>query len=94
MIQKTMTRQQLFELGNLDWATADELERAQEMKRIYDKLTTWKRKTFMEHFEDFLRTDVLMFSIMIDVLLDTENEIQLPSMTTTQKFDKKQYNID
>lgn len=36
MIEKTMTRQQLFELGNLDWATDNELERAQEMKSIYD----------------------------------------------------------
>ena len=38
MIQKTMKRQQLFELGNLDWATGNELERAQEMKSIYDQL--------------------------------------------------------
>ena len=35
MIEKTMTRQQLFKLGNLDWATNNELERAQEMKSIY-----------------------------------------------------------
>ena len=35
MIEKTMTKQQLFELGNLDWATGDELMRAKGMKTIY-----------------------------------------------------------
>ena len=77
MIQQTMTRQQLFQLGHLDWATDDELERTQEMKSIYDQLTTCKRKTFMEHFEDFLRTDVLtdvlLFSIMIN---DNDPEVR------------------
>ena len=71
MIEKTMTRQQLFELGNLDWATADELERAREMKSIYDQITTEKRQELLEHFDKFLRADELTFAIVTDVLLGT-----------------------
>lgn len=69
MIQKTMTRQQLFELGNLDWATGDELTRAKGMKTIYDQLTTEKRQELMEHFDKFLRADDLTFAIVTDALL-------------------------
>lgn len=69
MIEKTMTRQQLFELGNLDWATDNELERAQEMKSIYDQLKPQKQQELMEHFEKFLRADDLTFAIVTDALL-------------------------
>lgn len=74
MIQKTMKRQQLFELGNLDWATGDELERAQEMKSIYDQLKPEKQQEFMEKFDEYLQTDALMFSIRTNLLL-VENKI-------------------
>lgn len=74
MIQKTMKRQQLFELGNLDWATGNELERAQEMKSIYDQLKPEKQQEFMEKFDEYLQTDALMFSIRTNLLL-VENKI-------------------
>lgn len=74
MIEKTMTRQQLFELGNLDWATADELERAREMKSIYDQLKPYKQKELMEKFDEYLQKDALMFSIKTNLLL-IENKI-------------------
>lgn len=74
MIEKTMTRQQLFELGNLDWATDDELERAQEMKSIYDQLKPEKQQELTEKFDDYLQKDALMFSIMTNLLL-VENKI-------------------
>ena len=74
MIEKTMTRQQLFELGNLDWATADELERAREMKSIYDQLKPYKQKELMEKFDKYLQKDALMFSIKTNLLL-IENKI-------------------
>ncbi len=71
MIQKTMTRQQLFQLGNLDWATSDELMRAKGMKTIYDQLTTAKQQELIEHFDKFLRADDLTFAIVTDALLGT-----------------------
>ena len=74
MIQKTMTKQQLFELGNLDWATDDELERAQEMKSIYDQLKPDKQQELMEKFDEYLQKDALMFSIKTNLLL-IENKI-------------------
>lgn len=74
MIEKTMTRQQLFELGNLDWATDDELERAQEMKSIYDQLKPEKQQELMEKFDEYLQKDALMFSIKTNLLL-IENKI-------------------
>lgn len=74
MIEKTMTRQQLFELGNLDWATDDELERAQEMKSIYDQLKPEKQQELTEKFDDYLQKDALMFSIKTNLLL-VENKI-------------------
>ena len=69
-----MTRQQLFELGNLDWATVAELERAQEMKRIYDQLKHDKQQEFMEKFDEYLQKEALMFSIKTNLLL-IENKI-------------------
>ena len=69
-----MKRQQLFELGNLDWATGNELERAQEMKSIYDQLKPEKQQEFMEKFDEYLQTDALMFSIRTNLLL-VENKI-------------------
>ena len=69
MIEKTMTKQQLFELGNLDWATGDELTRAKGMKTIYDQLTTEKRQELMEHFDKFLRADDFTFAIVTEALL-------------------------
>ena len=74
MIEKTMTRQQLFELGNLDWATDNELERAQEIKSIYDQLKPEKQKELMEKFDEYLQKDALMFSIRTNLLL-VENKI-------------------
>lgn len=74
MIQKTMTRQQLFELGNLDWATDNELERAQEMKSIYYQLKPEKQQTFMKEFDYLLHTDISMFSLICDLLLLDTNE--------------------
>ena len=74
MIEKTMTRQQLFELGNLDWATDDELERAKEMKSIYDQLKPDKQQELMEKFDEYLQKDALMFSIKTNLLL-IENKI-------------------
>lgn len=74
MIEKTMTRQQLFKLGNLDWATNNELERAQEMKSIYDQLKPEKQQELMEKFDEYLQKDALMFSIKTNLLL-IENKI-------------------
>lgn len=74
MIEKTMTRQQLFKLGNLNWATNNELERAQEMKSIYDQLKPEKQQELMEKFDEYLQKDTLMFSIKTNLLL-IENKI-------------------
>ena len=74
MIEKTMTRQQLFKLGNLNWATNNELERAQEMKSIYDQLKPEKQQELMEKFDEYLQKDALMFSIKTNLLL-LENKI-------------------
>lgn len=74
MIEKTMTRQQLFELGNFDWATDDELERAQEMRNIYNQLKPDKQQELMEKFDEYLQKDALMFSIKTNLLL-IENKI-------------------
>lgn len=74
MIEKTMTRQQLFKLGNLNWATNNELERAQEMKSIYDQLKPEKQQELMEKFDEYLQKDALMFSIKTNLLL-IENKI-------------------
>lgn len=73
MMEKTMTRQQLFELGNLDWATGDELERAYEMKSIYDQLKPYKQQEFMEEFDYFLQTDAFTFTMHTDLLLIDSN---------------------
>lgn len=76
MIEKTMTRQ-LFELGNFAWAAGDELERAQEMKSIYDQLKPEKQQTFMKEFDYLLHTDISMFSLICGLLLPDTNETKV-----------------
>lgn len=69
-LTKTMTRQQLFEIGNLDWVTsAIQKTRALEMKVVYEKLKDEKRLEFMEQFDDFLQMDYLSFLIITDKLV-------------------------
>lgn len=76
MIQQTMTRQQLFQLGNLDWATTDELTRAKNMKAIYNQLTTEKQLTFIEQFDKYLQMNTLIFIMKTDLLLDSKDETE------------------
>lgn len=69
-LTRTMTRQQLFAIGNLDWVTsAEQKTRALEMQTVYRILKEEKRLEFMEQFDDFLKMDYLSFLIVADKLV-------------------------
>lgn len=65
-----MSRQQLFEVGDPQWMTGLEKERATIIQETYEKLhTTEQLNHFWEEFDYYLSTDILSLLVFTDMLV-------------------------
>lgn len=69
-ITSTMTRQQLFEIGDPQWMAGLEKERAKILQETYEKLQTSEQfNHFWEEFDYYLTTDILSLLVFTDILI-------------------------
>lgn len=69
-ITRTMSRQQLFEIGDPQWMTGLERDKAEIIQKTYDELqTTEQFHHFWEEFDYYCSTDILLLMVYTELLV-------------------------
>lgn len=69
-ITRTMSRQQLFEIGDPQWMTGLERDKAEIIQKTYDELqTTEQFHHFWKEFDYYCSTDILSLMVYTELLV-------------------------
>lgn len=69
-LRSTMSRRQLFEVGDTQWMTGLEKDKAEIIQKTYDELqTTEQYKHFWEEFDYYCSTDILSLMVYTELLV-------------------------
>lgn len=69
-LRSTMSRQQLFEVGDPQWMTGLENERTEIIQKTYTKLqTTEQFNHFWEEFDYYCSIDILSLMVYTELLI-------------------------
>lgn len=70
IITNTMSRRQLFEIGDPKWMTGLEKYKAEIIQKTYDELqTTEQYNHFWEEFDYYCSTDILSLMVYTELLV-------------------------